>query len=191
MSGKGGGGSRDGTSLVIGAYVTIKTTTGEEMKGEIFCYDIEKSNSVILRTELSKGHYAYRWLKTNIIRDVENVHPPSTNPLDEKLPAQDFAEILRRCKLAEEKARKAAEFIGVDVTERAQQIFDSLKRTMPVKWDKKDMVVFGVRIAPPYGPEQCTGGDSDQSLDRVKKVLIGETKRLNAAKEATTAAKAI
>merc|ERR1719321_196943 len=53
---------------------------------------------------------------------------------------------------------------------------------MPCKWDKEDIVVFGVRITPPYTHESCTGGDDPHALERVKKVLQGELQKMERAK---------
>ncbi|OEL20964.1 hypothetical protein BAE44_0018023 [Dichanthelium oligosanthes] len=73
-----------------------------------------------------------------------------------------------------------AERIGVGVTPEAQSIFDALSKTLPVQWDKTDIVVMKeVRVRSPYLPENVSGGTAAAN-ERVKKVIDFERKRLNA-----------
>jgi len=54
-----------------------------------------------------------------------------------------------------------------------------LAKTLPCKWRQDAIVVFDeIVIANPYGPENISGENSTM-LDRVKKVLEGERRRLN------------
>ncbi|EMS61608.1 hypothetical protein TRIUR3_24873 [Triticum urartu] len=70
-----------------------------------------------------------------------------------------------------------AERIGVGVTPEAQRLFDALSKTLPVHWDKTDIVVMKeVRVCSPYLPENVSGGTSAAN-ERVKKVLDFERKR--------------
>uniref|UniRef100_M8BN98 AD domain-containing protein n=1 Tax=Aegilops tauschii TaxID=37682 RepID=M8BN98_AEGTA len=63
-----------------------------------------------------------------------------------------------------------AERIGVGVTPEAQRLFDALSKTLPVHWDKTDIVVMKeVRVCSPYLPENVSGGTSAAN-ERVKKV---------------------
>lgn len=51
---------------------------------------------------------------------------------------------------------------------------------MPIRWHNQEMVVHeAVIIASPYRPEDCKGAkDKQEVLNRVKKVLEGERKKL-------------
>ncbi|CAG8535321.1 6993_t:CDS:2 [Ambispora gerdemannii] len=71
--------------------------------------------------------------------------------------------------------------IGVGVTVEAQEIFDALSKTLPVRWVEEKIVVLDeVIINPPYDLENCKAGSSASgSLARVRKVLEGEKKRLS------------
>jgi len=163
----------------LGTHVVVTTTFGEEMDGEIFCYDIEKSNSVILRSSNEKGQFTYKWLKTNIIRDVKAIACASPNAGEERLPPVNFEEIAKHSLRAEKQAQLEMKNYGVGVTDRAQQIFDRLNKTMQCSWEDTAIVVFGVRIVSPYKPENCTGGDADKALDRIKKVLAATLDKMD------------
>jgi hypothetical protein len=68
--------------------------------------------------------------------------------------------------------------IGVGVTREAQEIFDSLAKTMPCSWSGQDIVCYKVKVSPPYDMKTCEGPDPNE-LDRVRKVLEGEKKKLS------------
>ena len=70
-------------------------------------------------------------------------------------------------------ANKRAEQIGVGVTRAAQSVFDSVNKTLPCRWQGKDIVVIGeVTIVSPYGLDNCTVvPGAEKTLDQVKKVL--------------------
>lgn len=51
---------------------------------------------------------------------------------------------------------------------------------MPIRWHNQEMIVHEeVNIAPPYRPEDCKcQKDKQETLNRVKKVLEGERRKL-------------
>ena len=68
------------------------------------------------------------------------------------------------------------------VTQEAQDIFDALARTLPCRWQDRNIVVMDeVVIAAPY--KQCAGVDSGdpRAVERVQKVLANEKKKLGLA----------
>jgi len=70
---------------------------------------------------------------------------------------------------------------GKGVTKEAQAIFDSFRRiNMPIRWHNQEMIVHeAVIIAPPYRPEDCKcQKEKQETLNRVKKVLEGERRKL-------------
>ncbi len=72
-------------------------------------------------------------------------------------------------RLRAEEARR-----GKGVSREAQQIFDALGRTMPVRWDAERIVVLdAVVISPPYGAGDCRAGKGAgaQALPRIRKVV--------------------
>lgn len=100
------------------------------------------------------------------------------DPLDVKNCCLDLNSLRAREELAIRQAEAECERIGVGVTSQAQNIFDALSKTLPVRWDKTVIVVMNeVRVSSPYLPESVSGG-TPAANDRVKKVLELERRRL-------------
>ncbi|KAL0004124.1 hypothetical protein SO802_011685 [Lithocarpus litseifolius] len=104
----------------------------------------------------------------------------AVDPLDIKKCYLDLNSLQAREESAIRQAEAEAERRGVGVTSEAQNIFDALSKTLPVRWDKTVIVVMKeVRVSSPYLPESVSGG-TPAANDRVKKVLELERKRLHA-----------
>lgn len=56
---------------------------------------------------------------------------------------------------------------------------------MPIRWHDQQMIVYdAVIIPPPYQPENCRAArDKQEVLNRVRKVLEGERKKLREKEE--------
>ena len=65
--------------------------------------------------------------------------------------------------------------IGKNVSEFAQQLFFSLAKTLPCRWDNQTIVVMdNILIAPPYTAESCsilTGDNKSPALERIKSIV--------------------
>jgi hypothetical protein len=73
---------------------------------------------------------------------------------------------------------KAKASIGKNVTPIGQAIFDALSKTMPCEWEGKNIrVMHDVMIEPPYASSSCRSNNRAM-LDRIKKVLDGEHRKL-------------
>ncbi|KAK9188965.1 hypothetical protein WN944_020370 [Citrus x changshan-huyou] len=93
------------------------------------------------------------------------------DPLDPKKCFLDLSRLQAREHLAVRQAEADAQRIGVGVTTEAQNIFDALSKTLPVRWDKTVIVVMNeVRVSSPYLPESVSGGTAAAN-ERVKKVV--------------------
>jgi len=164
----------------IGLNVKIKTQSGEEFEGEIFSYD-SNSNCLILchRKSHSTLKQDYRMIKTSLIEELQYIGRNEVDPFPEVLSSISYPRIKQREEQLIRTLREDAARIGVNVTKEAQEIFNALHKTLPCRWNKTTIVVFDeITISSPYTIENCTGGTA-VSLQRVKKVLEGERKRLN------------
>lgn len=163
--------------FAVGCRLNIKTTLGDEFEGEVITYD-KISNMVVLQESAGNGpRRNLRFLKANYIKDF-TLLSQEEDPLDLKNTYIDMATIQAREEAAMRQAEAEAERIGIGVTPEAQNIFDALSKTHPVRWEKTTIVVMNeVRVSSPYLPENVSGG-APVANDRVKKVLENERKRL-------------
>ncbi|KAL5207391.1 hypothetical protein ABZP36_031826 [Zizania latifolia] len=170
-----------GEDFAIGVLISVKSTLGDEFEGQIVSFD--RSTNILRRSQEGVGRAErgerrnVRVLKANYIREF-SVVGRADDPLDPAGCVLDLSAIHAREEAALRQAEIEAERIGVGVTTEAQSIFDALSKTLPVQWDKTDIVVMKeVRVCHPYLPENVSGGTSAAN-ERVKKVLDFERKRL-------------
>ncbi|CAL9111019.1 unnamed protein product [Musa textilis] len=174
---EGGGG---GEELAVGCVLSLRTTLGDEIQGQIVAYDRPSNILVIQEGSSNAGAQRnIRLLKANYIQDFTYLKKAG-DPLDLNKCYIDLAGLQAREEASLRQAEIEAERIGVGVTCEAQSLFDALSKTLPVRWDKTVIVVMNeVRVSIPYLPENVTGG-TPAANDRVKKVLEFERKRLQA-----------
>jgi len=168
-----------GPEWIVGLIVKIKTSLGEEVEGEIFSFD-NNTNCVVLvehqkHSTLKKN---YRLLKASFVKEIQYVGRAENVDFELEPPPVSIAKARHKEASSLRAMREEISRIGVGVTQEAQEIFNALSRTLPCKWYKDSIIVFDeVVIESPYGIENCRGPTS-LSVDRVKKVLEGERKRL-------------
>ncbi|GAY36445.1 AD domain-containing protein [Citrus sinensis] len=152
MEGQVGG---SGEEFAVGCLLSIKTTLGDEFDGQ----------------GLKSGpRRNIRLLNANYIKDFSFLGQ-ADDPLDPKKCFLDLSRLQAREHLAVRQAEADAQRIGVGVTTEAQNIFDALSKTLPVRWDKTVIVVMNeVRVSSPYLPESVSGGTAAAN-ERVKKVV--------------------
>ncbi|CAL9136312.1 unnamed protein product [Musa textilis] len=170
----------NGEELAVGCVLSLRTTLGDEIEGQIIAYD-RPSNILVIQEGSSKAgpRRNIRLLKANYIQDFTYLRK-AEDPIDPNKCYIDLAGLQAREEASLRQAEIEAERIGVGVTSEAQSIFDALSKTLPVHWDKTIIVVMNeVRVSSPYLPENVTGG-TPAANDRVKKVLDFERKRLQA-----------
>ncbi|KAH0684627.1 hypothetical protein KY290_023327 [Solanum tuberosum] len=118
-----------------------------------------------------------RLLKANYIKEFSFLGQ-NQDPLDTSKCYLDLSSLQAREDSALRQAEIDAERFGIGVTAEAQNIFDALSKTLPVRWDKTVIVVMNeVRVSSPYLPESVVGG-TPAANERVRKVLELERKRL-------------
>ena len=159
----------------LGREIWVKTTNGDEYRGELFCYDITDSNSIILREKTNEGKANYVWLKTAVVREVKAIRPDAEphTPDNELgvLPPINTHHLDEAERKGEEYFSSIKHTFGVGVSQEAQDMFDELSRTAPCKWSQQDIRCYEVTITPPYQPEHCSGGVNEPELARVKTLV--------------------
>uniref|UniRef100_A0A5B6YMX2 AD domain-containing protein n=1 Tax=Davidia involucrata TaxID=16924 RepID=A0A5B6YMX2_DAVIN len=164
--------TNSGEEFAVGCILSIKTTLGDEFEGQVITFD-RPSNILVIQEGLkseSGPRRNIRLLKANYIKEFSFLGK-SEDPLDLKKCYLDLTTLQAREESAIREAEIAAERIGVGVTAEAQNIFDALSKTLPVRWDKTVIVVMNeVRVSSPYLPESVSGG-SPAANERVRKVV--------------------
>uniref|UniRef100_A0A7N0TEX8 AD domain-containing protein n=1 Tax=Kalanchoe fedtschenkoi TaxID=63787 RepID=A0A7N0TEX8_KALFE len=163
--------------IAIGCILSIKTTFGEDFQAQVIAFD-RPTNILALQEGSKTGpRRNVRLLKANYIKEFR-VLGRGDDPIDSSKCYVDMNSVLAREEAAVRQAEAEAERIGVGVSAEAQNLFDALSKTLPVRWDKTAIVVMNeVRVSSPYLPESVTGGTASAN-ERVRKVLEFERKRL-------------
>ncbi|KAK4721225.1 hypothetical protein R3W88_011458 [Solanum pinnatisectum] len=177
--------------FAIGCALSIKTTLGDEFEAQVIAYD-KPSNILVLHILAAISLLIYflfegvsasgpkrdiRLLKANYIKEFSFLGQ-NQDPLDTSKCYLDLSSLQAREDSALRQAEIDAERFGIGVTAEAQNIFDALSKTLPVRWDKTVIVVMNeVRVSSPYLPESVAGG-TPAANERVRKVLELERKRL-------------
>ena len=145
-------------------------------------YDIQESNSFVLQEHIGKGKVNYHWMKCSSVRDMQAKALNQVNIDSVSLPAVDVASMEAEEKRANEYHAKIKGCIGVGVSREAQEIYDSLSKTMPCSWSGDAIMCYRVKISPPYTSKSCAGPDENE-LTRVRKVLDGERNKIENRKQ--------
>jgi len=112
----------------IGQRIRISTTLGEELEGEIYCFDSLTSTVVLQDGEdTPTTRKSYRILNTNFVAKTLLLGPAKA----ELRPVRsvDLAKVRAKEATALAEAQKEIERIGVGVTAEAQRIFNALAKT--------------------------------------------------------------
>ncbi|XP_068636853.1 uncharacterized protein [Aristolochia californica] len=169
----------EGDEFAVGCHLSVKTSLGDEIDGQIITFDRPSNILVIQEGSKAGAKCNIRLLKANYIKEF-TLLGKGEDPLDVKKCYLDLNSIQAREESAVRQAEIEVERIGIGVTPEAQGIFDALSKTLPVRWDRTVIVVMNeVRVSSPYLSENVTGGTSAAN-ERVKKVLEHERKRLQA-----------
>jgi len=166
-----------GGEYVVGCRLAIKTTFGEDIEGAVLAYD-NSSKIVVIQEGSSGPRRNLRFLKVNYVKDV-TLLGQAEEQFELKTPYLDMTSLRNREEAAIRQAEAEAERFGVGVTQEAQDIFDALSKTLPVRWEKTAILVMNeVRVSHPYLPDDVIGGPPAAN-ERVRKVLELERKRLH------------
>ncbi|KAK9369715.1 anticodon-binding domain-containing protein [Lipomyces kononenkoae] len=192
---------------VLGLKVKIVTTLDDVIVGRVYAYCTLTNTLTVADDDAPVGGKPdltnYRILKISFIKDLAVLEkkPEDTTEDDAALATSRNAgpfvkatphigpvNINTAIQKVNSAARAAGQVLaqrGVGVTQDAQDLFDALAKTLPVRWlDKCILVLEEVKIDPPYTPESCSAKSDSPALARVKKVVDGERRRLETLKQA-------
>ncbi|KAG5378982.1 hypothetical protein IGI04_026824 [Brassica rapa subsp. trilocularis] len=172
-------GGSEGEKFAKGNIYSVKLITGDEFRGIVMAYD-PIPNFVVFE-EGSKprpGHSKNtRMVNASFITGLSYLGK-TEEPLLRDSCWVNLDGLRAKEALAVRQAEADAERMGVGVTAEAQSIFDALSKTLPVQWEKSDILVMKeVRVRSPYLSD-CVFGGTDAANNRVKKVLELERRRL-------------
>ncbi|KAL7266075.1 hypothetical protein RUND412_011393 [Rhizina undulata] len=199
----GGAGNLASLDWVVGLRVRVSTVIDDTYEGTIFSYDPLTNTLALIQTPpnppptpttLQDGPQDFRILKISFLKDVTVLSQPKNRPspnqpfshAEPKIGPVNLAALMAREREASKAEMAKSATRGVDVTKDAQDIFDALSRTMPCRWHDKQIIVLDhVVIAEPYTLDSCRSKDL-HALNRVKKVLEGERKKLDSQRRVAT-----
>ncbi len=165
---------------MLGTELKVTTTTGEILRGELFCHDVSESNTFVLREKARSGRVNFYWLKCSTVRDLEVTGVAKSGDSDSSsafLPPLDTSTLASLERRGEELFSNSKFTTGVGVTQEAQEVFDGLSKTMPCSWSGDQIHCFRVVISSPYRSDDCVGPDANEVM-RVRKVLEGERTKM-------------
>ncbi|XP_010512101.1 PREDICTED: protein LSM12 homolog B-like isoform X1 [Camelina sativa] len=199
-------GGREGEKFALGKVYAVKLTTGDEFNGIVLAYDSvpnfaifdilfffrnQYSNLVVFFfclefcgfldgfSDLQEGtkpkpldSKTLRMVNANYITELKNLGRVK-DPLAKK-PLANLDELIKK----EVNGIRDVERIGVGVTAEAQMIFDAITKTLPARWDNKNILVMReVLVRSPYDSDSVFGG-TRAANDQVKNVLKHVRKKL-------------
>ncbi|KAJ7299239.1 hypothetical protein O6H91_Y268800 [Diphasiastrum complanatum] len=167
----------DSGEFAAGCRFCIFTTLGDAIEGHVLAFDNNSGVVVLQETGITGLRGNLRFLKTSYIKDFTFLGQ-GEDLLQLKTVQVDLNSLQAREEAALRQAESEAERIGEGVTQEAQDIFDALSKTLPVRWEKTSIMVMNeVCVSDPYLPENVEGGTSAAN-ERVKKVMALERRRL-------------
>lgn len=183
-----------GTAVGQEVTVKMKVSAGQNKtrRGRLWCIERETGVLVLDCPDASStvGNTMLRLIRVSNVapkgfkvmekgeRDLATLksdHEPKLEPVDPAVLEQRYKDAVARM-------QKRVAQIGRGVSGEAQHIFDNLSKTLDCQWVNKTTIrvnQLGVKIAPPYRPENCRGNDK-KALARVKmmvKKFIGDWKQ--------------
>lgn len=182
-------------ALLLGRSIKLKivevgTHNGERwLEGKLWCYDPIPGIVIIESQGPSKDRQTYRMVKVNQVREVHvgdsvesELNPSSVvaRILEPVRPINVTAAAMREAQAVKADEAKRAR-IGHGVSRWAQEIFDALGKTLPVRWHQTSIVILDdvLLSGPQYRPEDVkVSGNNSARLTRVRQVLEGEWARL-------------
>ncbi|OQS00551.1 hypothetical protein ACHHYP_03408 [Achlya hypogyna] len=169
------GASTDAQSLAkatLGSWIRVFTNAdATPLEGSVFTLD-PVSGFLVL-----DGHTSTHLVHTDAITRIEAMDTQAeiAHAHNLRVSEDELRKLEERTRL---QAEKAIASIGKNVSPTGQAIFDALSKTMPCEWQEQTIrVMHEVEILPPYTAASCRSNNKAM-LDRIKKVLDGEHRKL-------------
>ncbi|XP_015758864.1 PREDICTED: protein LSM12 homolog [Acropora digitifera] len=164
------GDAKDGKEIPPGTKVVCITCFDEKIEGEVLAFDYGTKVLIIKSSKNTKKNAVdVKMLNMSHMRNIEVTELP-TKPAP-SLRSLDPEKVEKKINIALNNKRRAVDKIGINVTPRAQRLFDTINKTFKeVEWNDKTIVVMDdVKIEPPYEEDNCSG--SEQSLEHIIKIV--------------------
>lgn len=158
--------------------VTLKTDKNKPLTGILFTADGVSELLVLQTPGTTGGTWNVQIFPT---QSIEHVKVMSDQKEDAALalPKVSTEELVRSEQKTQDMAVQALAKIGQNVSSAAQDLFDTLAKTMPCAWENQNIRVMDeVLISPPYTLTDCCSSTNEALLSRVKKVMEGEKRRM-------------
>ena len=157
--------------------LSITTNTGALITGELYCLD-PVTRAVVIKDSTGACTLINAGSIAKISGDLSKASVP--NPRKLGLTVQlDDNKIRDREMKAMVAAEKELESLNFEVDQQTQQLFDRMRNIFPCRWQGVEMILFdSLSIPPPYDVVKVCDGGNDDGMERVKKVLAGERKKL-------------
>lgn len=166
--------AQEGEYFNIGSIVTCTTCYNQKLQGEVLAFDVDSKMLAIKSSAASGKHNVHdvRMINLNYCSDVKVIKESSDSPLPE-ISKLNLQKLNNRLNTNKEEKRKRMNYIGVDVSDEAQKVFNAIVKTLSEsRWDGKNIVVMDeVTIRPPYGVDDCQGKQGSQVLNHVRKII--------------------
>ncbi|XP_019082774.1 PREDICTED: protein LSM12 homolog B-like [Camelina sativa] len=167
-------GGREGEKFASGKVYAVKLTTGDEFNGIVLAYDSVPNFAIFEEGTKPKPleSKTLRMVNANYITELKDLGRVK-DPLAKK-PSANLDVLIEK----EVNGIRDVKKIGVGVTAEAQMIFDAISKTLPARWDNKNILVMDdVLVRSPYDSDSVFGGTRTAN-DRVKTVLKQERKKM-------------
>jgi len=182
----------------IGARVRLTTTLSNTLEGTLFVAD-PITNLIAINTApppptpsnnnansaAQPGDYhiipvnQISSFKILFLGDSGGAKEPSFETALPKISNVNLATAKQREEAAVRRLQENERRLGKGVTREGQEIFDALSKTLPSRWHEARIIVLDtVMIYPPYEVENCKAEKDSTALQRVKKVLGEERKKI-------------
>eukprot|EP00755_Sulcionema_specki_P013565 Sspe_Gene.54292::Locus_29968_Transcript_1_3_Confidence_0.400_Length_950::g.54292::m.54292 len=176
------------SEAIVGQHIRFRVNNAESVEGVVYAYDPQQNTLAVFDMNTSqRARHNFRIFNTlyisqvSIVGDADDYLPEALRRKSPALPKLHTDKLKDRLQNAKE---TRPQYMGRDVTIEAQDVFDSINRTLKCKWEGTNIIILGsVRLTAPYTPNELqevegSGGRGQQTLEHVTKILIDRQKKM-------------